>query len=86
MTISISPDVNGVNPVVSPTAEAIKQRKKPRVEKKSKLSLDQVRKNHVVSEQRRRELVRGIYDDLVEIVPGLEKANEGLSSSYMSRQ
>ena len=74
MTIANSPGVNGVNPVISPTAEVIKQRKKPRVEKKSKLSLNQVRKNHVVSEQRRRELVRGIYDDLVGIVPGLEKS------------
>lgn len=60
--------------LVSNAAEVAKVRKKSRIEKRNKLSHDQVRKNHVVSEQRRRELVRGIYDDLVEIVPGLERS------------
>ncbi|QLQ79868.1 hypothetical protein HG537_0C05170 [Torulaspora globosa] len=54
------------------TAKVVKPRRKPRAPKKNKLSSDQVRKNHVVSEQRRRELVRTVYDDLVEIVPDLE--------------
>lgn len=54
------------------TAKVVKPKRKPRAPKKNKLSSDQVRKNHVVSEQRRRELVRAVYDDLVEIVPDLE--------------
>lgn len=54
------------------TAGIVKPRRKPRAVKKDKLSSDQVRRNHVVSEQRRRELVRNIYDDLVQIVPDLE--------------
>lgn len=52
-------------------AGVVKPKRKPRIPKKDKLSLDQVRKNHVVSEQRRRELVRSIYDSLVEVVPDL---------------
>ncbi|QLL32988.1 hypothetical protein HG536_0D05100 [Torulaspora globosa] len=54
------------------TAKVVKPRRKPRAPKKNKLSSDQVRRNHVVSEQRRRELVRNVYDDLVEVVAGLE--------------
>lgn len=67
------PGVNGVDLIASNQTEVVKCRKRSRVTKKNKLSDDQVRRNHVVSEQRRRELVRGIYDDLVEIVPGLER-------------
>lgn len=52
------------------------QKKAPkRVAKKAKinkLSEGQVRLNHVVSEQKRRELIRAIYDELVEIVPDLQ--------------
>lgn len=48
-----------------------KRKRKPRAKKMNNLSADEVRKNHVVSEKRRRELVRAIYDDLVNIVPDL---------------
>ncbi|KAL3229802.1 Protein INO4 [Nakaseomyces bracarensis] len=39
--------------------------------KSNKLTEGQVRINHVVSEQKRRELIRALYDELVEIVPDL---------------
>ncbi|CCH59657.1 hypothetical protein TBLA_0B08420 [Henningerozyma blattae CBS 6284] len=49
----------------------VKKVRKPRSKKVNKLSQDQVRINHVDSEKRRRDLVRGIYDKLVETVPDL---------------
>lgn len=54
------------------------KKRKPRAKKMNNLSPDEVRKNHVVSEKRRRELVRAIYDDLVNIVPDL-RPNENRS-------
>lgn len=50
----------------------IKRVRKPRSKKVNKLSDHQVRVNHVSSEKRRREMIRSTYDDLVEMVPGLE--------------
>jgi len=52
--------------------------KKVRTKKMKKLSDDQIRMNHVSSEKRRRELVREIYDELVTLVPDLQK-NENRS-------
>ncbi|SMN21888.1 similar to Saccharomyces cerevisiae YOL108C INO4 Transcription factor required for derepression of inositol-choline-regulated genes involved in phospholipid synthesis [Maudiozyma saulgeensis] len=52
--------------------------KKVRAKKMKKLSDDQIRMNHVSSEKRRRELVREIYDELVTLVPDLQK-NENRS-------
>lgn len=51
---------------------------KSRVKKVKRLSEDQIRINHVSSEKKRRELVRAIYDELVTLVPGLQK-NENRS-------
>lgn len=49
-----------------------KRVRKPRAKKINKLSDHQVRVNHVSSEKRRREMIRATYDDLVQMVPGLE--------------
>ncbi|SCW01579.1 LAFE_0E02762g1_1 [Lachancea fermentati] len=54
-------------------AEKARKRRK-RVSKDVKLSADQKRENHVSSEQRRRQAMRDSYDKLVEVVPGIEKA------------
>lgn len=51
-----------------------KKVRKPRAKKANKLSVDQVRENHVISEKKRREIIRSIYDELVEIVPDLKEA------------
>lgn len=64
------------------------QKKAPkRVTKKAKnnkLTEGQVRLNHVVSEQKRRELIRAIYDELVQIVPDLSpKENRSEMVIYM---
>ncbi|CAL9734754.1 protein Ino4p [Monosporozyma servazzii] len=56
-----------------PSAQSTTKRvRKPRSKKVNKLSDHQVRVNHVSSEKRRREMIRSTYDDLVEMVPGLE--------------
>lgn len=50
--------------------------KKPRAKKRNRLSETQIKQNHVTSEKRRREIVRNIYDELVNLVPDLtEKEN-----------
>ncbi|CCE66274.1 hypothetical protein TPHA_0P01160 [Tetrapisispora phaffii CBS 4417] len=49
----------------------MKKVRKPRSKKVNKLSESQIKMNHVTSEQKRRMLVRSIYDDLVEAVPDL---------------
>lgn len=60
------------------TDNKIKKERKPRAKKSNKLSDDQIRLNHVSSEKRRREMVRQIYDELVTLVPDLQK-NENRS-------
>ncbi|KAG0669666.1 hypothetical protein C6P45_003493 [Maudiozyma exigua] len=60
------------------TNNKIKKERKPRAKKSNKLSDDQIRLNHVSSEKRRREMVRQIYDELVTLVPDLQK-NENRS-------
>lgn len=67
-----------VNKVEERDVETIKRKRKQRAKKANKLSQDQVRKNHVVSEKRRRESVRAIYDELVNMIPDLH-ANENRS-------
>lgn len=50
--------------------------RKPRARKKNRLSETQIKQNHVTSEKRRREIVRNIYDELVNLIPDLtEKEN-----------
>ena len=52
--------------------------------KSNKLSEHEVRKNHVVSEQKRREIIRMMYDDLVQIVPDLsQKENRSELAIYI---
>ena len=60
------------------TDNKIKKDRKPRAKKSNKLTDDQIRLNHVTSEKRRREMVRQIYDELVTLVPDLQK-NENRS-------
>lgn len=60
------------------TDKKVMKEKKSRVKKVKRLSEDQIRINHVSSEKKRRELVRAIYDELVMLVPGLQK-NENRS-------
>ena len=60
------------------TDKKVMKEKKSRVKKVKRLSEDQIRINHVSSEKKRRELVRAIYDELVTLVPGLQK-NENRS-------
>lgn len=60
------------------TDNKIKKERKPRAKKSNKLTDDQIRLNHVSSEKRRREMVRQIYDELVTLVPDLQK-NENRS-------
>lgn len=67
-----------VHSVEGRDVETTKRKRKPRAKKANKLSQDQVRKNHVVSEKRRRESVRAIYDELVNMIPDLH-ANENRS-------
>lgn len=50
----------------------VKKVRKSRAKKFNKLSETQVKINHISSEQKRRELVRSLYDDLVEVVPDLQ--------------
>ncbi|AQZ09354.1 INO4 (YOL108C) [Zygosaccharomyces parabailii] len=52
--------------------EEPKKKRKPRAKKLNKLSKEEVRKNHVSSEKKRREMVRTIYDDLVNVIPDLQ--------------
>ncbi|EDO17968.1 hypothetical protein Kpol_1054p15 [Vanderwaltozyma polyspora DSM 70294] len=54
-----------------PDSLDIKKVRKPRGKRMSKLSESQIKINHVLSEKKRRELVRSIYDDLVDVVPDL---------------
>lgn len=54
------------------SSEPPKKKRKPRTKKVNKLSKEEVRKNHVSSEKKRREMVRKIYDDLVNVIPDLQ--------------
>lgn len=57
---------------------------KAKSRRQAKLSCDQLRINHVTSEKKRREIVRNIYDELVDLVPDLsENENRSEQIIYM---
>ncbi|CCF57147.1 hypothetical protein KAFR_0C01540 [Kazachstania africana CBS 2517] len=67
--------VASINSVKKPTNSnrVEKKPRRPRAKKANKLSEDQVRLNHVSSEKKRREIVRATYDEMVNLVPDLQK-------------
>ena len=60
-----------------------KKRGRPRKDKKQLLSDNEKRMNHVVSEQRRRKLIKDGFEQLVEIIPGLNDVNSTSKSTVL---
>lgn len=75
----IGKKINDSDHVLIPSGgKKIKKERKTRTKKINRLSEDQIRINHVSSEKKRREMVRAIYDELIDLVPDLQK-NENRS-------
>ena len=88
----------GMDPILAPIAPPSTQKSrrvrkpstlaqsatKAKSRRQAKLSCDQLRINHVTSEKKRREIVRNIYDELVDLVPDLgENENRSEQIIYM---
>ena len=72
--------LQGPSKVPTATTVTDKKRGRPRKDKKTLLSDSEKRMNHVVSEQRRRKLIKDGFEQLVEMIPGLNDVN-GTSKS-----
>lgn len=71
-SMEINDKVLDTNEKRDANGEPLKKKRKPRAKKLNKLTKEEVRRNHVSSEKKRRELVRTTYDELVKMIPDLQ--------------